>query len=75
MVPIQLTLKGLRCFFKRKGPRGSHFAAPLISGEGWLENVGKWAITGTSNVMQIRGGQFRKRILAPTSWYQYPQFS
>ena len=30
----------------------------LISGEGWLENLGKWAITGTSIVMQIGGGEF-----------------
>ena len=31
-----------------------------------LENLGKWAITGTSIIMGIGGGQFRKRILVPT---------
>ena len=31
---------------------------------------GKWAIAGTSIVMQIGGGQFRKRISAPTPWYK-----
>ena len=34
--------------------------------------VGKWAITGTSIVMQIGDGQFRKRISVPTPWYQNP---
>ena len=34
--------------------------------------AGKWAITGTSIVMQSGGGQFRKRILAPTPWHQNP---
>ena len=30
----------------------------------------KRAITGTSIVMETRGGEFRKSILAPTPWYQ-----
>ena len=30
------------------------------------KNWGKWAVSGTSIVMQIGGGQFRKRILAFT---------
>ena len=34
--------------------------------------LGKWAITGISIVMQIGGGQFQKRISAPTSWYLNP---
>ena len=38
----------------------------LISREGWPENV--W-IMGN---MQIRGGEFRKSISAPTPWYQNP---
>ena len=50
-------------FFSRKA---------LISKEGLPENVGKLAITGTSIVMQIGGGHFRKRISAPTPWYQNP---
>ena len=33
---------------------------------------GKRAITGTSVVVQIEGGEFRKRISAPTPWYQNP---
>ena len=41
-------------------------------GEERSENLGKWAITGTSIVMQIGGGQFRKRISALTPWYQNP---
>ena len=44
----------------------------LISGEGRPKDLGKWAITGTSIVMQIRGGEFRKSISAPTPWYQNP---
>ena len=44
----------------------------LILGKGQPENLGKWAITGTFIVMQIGGGQFRKRISAPTPWYQNP---
>ena len=44
------------------------FREVLISGEGRSENLGKWAITGTSIVMQIGGDQFRKRYpLAPKS--------
>ena len=41
--------------------------------EGWT--VGKFRENGNNKasiVMQIGGGQFRKRILAPTSWYQNP---
>ena len=43
----------------------------LISGEGWLENLGKMG-----NFMDIycfanRGDQFRKRISAATSWNPY----
>ena len=38
----------------------------LISRKGRPEYLGKWAITGTSIVMQIGSGQFRKRISAPT---------
>ena len=34
--------------------------------------AGKWAIIGTSIVMQIGGGEFRKSIPAPTPWYQNP---
>ena len=44
----------------------------LISGEGRQENLVKWAITGTSVVMQIGGGQFQKRISVPTPWYKIP---
>ena len=44
----------------------------LNSGEGRLENLGKWAITGTSIVMQIGDDEFRKSISAPTPWYQDP---
>ena len=40
-------------FFPRKA---------LISREGRSDNSGEWATTGTSIVMQIGGGQFRKRI-------------
>ena len=49
----------------------------LISGEGRPENLGKLAITGTSIVMQIGGGQFRKRYqpLPPgTKILVMPQF-
>ena len=44
----------------------------LTSGEGRLENVGKWAITGTSTVQQMGGLEFRKSISAPTPLYQNP---
>ena len=47
----------------------------LISREGRPENLGKWAITGTSIVMQIGGGEFRKSISAPTKILVMPQFS
>ena len=42
------------------------FREALILGEGRSENLGEWAITGTSIVIQIGGGQFRKRISALT---------
>ena len=51
-------------FFSRKA---------LISGDRWLKNLGKSAITETSIVMEIGDGQFRKRISAPTPWYQNPR--
>ena len=44
----------------------------LILGRDGRKIEGKWAITGTSIVMEIGGGQFRKRISAPTPWYQNP---
>ena len=44
----------------------------LISGERRSKILGKWTITGTSIVMQIGVVQFRKRISAPTPWYQNP---
>ena len=44
----------------------------LISGEGRTENLGKWAITGASIVMQIGSGELRKSISALTPWYQNP---
>ena len=34
------------------------FREALMSGEGWLENLRKWTVTGTSIVMQIGGGEF-----------------
>ena len=46
------------------------FKEALISGEERPGNLGKWAITGTSILMQIGGGEFRKSISAPTPWYQ-----
>ena len=56
-----------------KDPKNIIFSRKaLISGEGRPENLGKWAITGTSIVMQIGGGEFRKSISAPTPWYQNP---
>ena len=39
----------------------------LISGEGRSENIRKWAITGTSIVMQIGGGEFRESISTPSA--------
>ena len=44
----------------------------LISGEERPQNLGKWARTRTSIVMQIGDGQFRNRISVPTPWYQNP---
>ena len=44
----------------------------LISWEGRPENLRKMAITGTSIIMQIGGGQFQKRTSVPTPWYQTP---
>ena len=44
----------------------------IFSREGWPEILGNWAATGTSIVLQIGGGQFRKGISAPTPWYQNP---
>ena len=52
-----------RIFFSREA---------LISGEGWLKNLGKMDNNRESIIMQIGGGQFRKRISAPTLWYQNP---
>ena len=48
------------------------FQGGLKFGEGQPENLGKWAITGTSIVMQIGGCEFRKSVSAPTPWYQNP---
>ena len=48
------------------------FREALSSGDGRPEYLGKWAITATSIVMQIGGGEFRKSISAPTPWYQNP---
>ena len=48
------------------------FREALILGERRPENLGEWAITGTSIVMQIGGGEFRKSMSAPTPWYQNP---
>ena len=53
----------INIFFSRETP---------ILEKGWLENLRNWAIIGTSVVMQIAGGQFRKTISAPTPWYQNP---
>ena len=50
----------------------------LISRKGRSENLGKFSITGTSIVMQIWGGQFGKKISAPTPGTKIlvmPQFS
>ena len=56
------------------------FREALISGEEGPENLGKLAITGTCIIMQIGGGEFRKRISAPnrspgTKILVMPQFS
>ena len=37
----------------------------LISGKGRPENWGKWAVTGTSIVMQIRGLEIFKENISP----------
>ena len=56
-----------------KDPKIINFSGEaLISGKGRPENLGKWAITETFIVMQMGGGQFRKRISASTPWYQNP---
>ena len=44
----------------------------LISGEGRSENLKEMGNNRNISVVQIGGGQFRKRISAPTPWYQNP---
>ena len=50
----------------------------LTSGEGRPESLGKWAITGTSIVMQIGGHQFEREyqpLFPDTKILVMPQFS
>ena len=44
----------------------------VLPREGRPENLGKWAITGTSIVMQIGWWSISKRILISNLWYQNP---
>ena len=39
----------------KENPKYIFSRDPLISGEGWPENLGKWVIPGTSIAMQIGG--------------------
>ena len=49
-----------------------HFQRGPNFGEGRPENLGKWAMTGTSIVMQIGGWSVSKGNNSPTPWYQNP---
>ena len=44
----------------------------LISREGWQENL--WIMGNNGHLLLCKsgGGEYRKRISAPTSWYQNP---
>ena len=54
-------------------PKYSFLQEDPAFGGGRPENLGKFsAITGTSVVVQLGDGQFRKRMSAPNLWYQNP---